>query len=74
MGMRLLWLVALTFTPALELRASIPFGLIEGELPAWVVIAVCIAANIALAPVVWVFLDKGIHLFLRIFSSNKATK
>ncbi len=66
MGMKMLWLIALTFVPTLELRASIPWGLIDDALPAWMVVAGCIVANIALAPIVWVFLDKGIHLFLQV--------
>lgn len=60
------WLVILTLAPTLELRASIPYGLIEGSMPATMVVAICILVNILLAPVVWVFLDKGIHLFLRV--------
>lgn len=66
MVMKLLMLVALTFVPALELRASIPYGLIDGALPAVVVVVACILANILLAPVVWIFLDKGIHFFLKV--------
>jgi len=66
MAMKLLMLVALTFVPALELRASIPYGLIDAALPPALVVTACILANIALAPLVWVFLAKGIDLFLRI--------
>ena len=66
MAMKLFMLVALTFVPALELRASIPYGLIDNALPAALVVVACMLANIALAPVVWIFLDKGIHLFLRV--------
>lgn len=66
MAMKLMLLVGLTFVPALELRASIPWGLIDGTLPPAVVVTACILANIALAPIVWLFLDKGIGLFLRV--------
>jgi uncharacterized membrane protein len=59
------WLVILTLAPTLELRASIPYGLIEGTMSAALVVAICILVNILLAPIVWVFLDKGIHIFLR---------
>ena len=59
------WLVILTLAPTLELRASIPYGLIEGAMPATLVVLICILVNILLAPIVWVFLDKGIHIFLR---------
>jgi len=61
-----LTLVFITFVPAFELRASIPYGFYDTQLsPLWTVV-VCVLANIALAPVVWVFLDKGIHIFLRV--------
>ena len=66
MSNKILALVVLTVVPALELRASIPIGLLDEELEPALVVAVCVLANIALAPLVWVFLDKGIHLFLRI--------
>lgn len=66
MTKKLLALVVLTFVPALELRASIPMGLIDGQLEPALVVGVCMLANFALAPLVWVFLDKGIHLFLRV--------
>ena len=61
-------LAAMTFIPALELRASIPYGLgVYGEMLGTAgVVFVCILANFLLAPVVWIFLDKGIHLLLRI--------
>jgi uncharacterized membrane protein len=61
-----LWLVVLTLAPGLELRASIPYGLLEESLPAGVTIAICILVNIALAPLVWFFMDKCVHLFLHI--------
>jgi len=61
-----LTLVFITFVPAFELRASIPYGFYDTQLgPVWTVV-VCLLANIALAPVVWIFLDKGIHVFLRV--------
>ena len=61
-----LWLVLLTLAPGLELRASIPYGLLENGLPASVTIAICLVVNIALAPLVWVFMDKCVHLFLHV--------
>ncbi|MEE8311876.1 MAG: small multi-drug export protein [Candidatus Binatia bacterium] len=59
---------AMTFIPALELRASIPYGLgvYQATLGPAAIVFVCILANFLLAPVVWIFLDKGIHLLLRI--------
>ena len=60
------WIVILTLAPTLELRASIPYGIINGEFPTWLVVAMCVSVNILLAPIVWVFLDRGIHIFLRV--------
>lgn len=61
-------LVVITFIPAFELRASIPYGFYDPDttLSMAATVFVCVAANIALAPVVWLFLDKGIHIFLRV--------
>lgn len=64
--MGLLWIVLLCFTPTLELRAGIPYAiLVEGMHPVLGGL-VGTAANAALAPVCWFFLDKVMHLFLRI--------
>jgi uncharacterized membrane protein len=76
---KLLWLVLLTFVPALELRWSIPIGLFSGEitipllgtiqgfaLPVLVVFLTCVLANILLGVLVYFFLDKLIFLFLKI--------
>ncbi len=62
----ILFLVLLTMAPTLELRASIPYGLIDAEISWAAVVAICIAANIALAPLVWLFMDKGVGLALKI--------
>lgn len=63
----ILVLIAYTLVPAFELRFSIPYGFYNyGEsLGPVVVVAVCVAANVALAPLVWVFVDRGMHFFLR---------
>ena len=57
-----------TLVPTLELRFSIPYGWIEHRalLGAAGVVAVCVVANVLLAPVVWVFLDRVMQLFLRV--------
>lgn len=62
------YLFALTLIPTLELRYSIPYGWLSyrDELGAPTIVLICLLANIALAPVVWLFMDKVIHLFLRI--------
>ncbi|MBW2984626.1 small multi-drug export protein [Candidatus Woesearchaeota archaeon] len=62
----LLMLVLLTLAPFLELRASIPYGILGTDLHWTTVFLICVIVNILLAPIVYVFLDKFIHLFLRI--------
>lgn len=62
----ILWLVVLTFLPFLELRASIPYGILALKMNWLVVFLICVIANILLGPIVYIFLDKVIHLFLRI--------
>lgn len=61
-------LLAYTFVPALELRFSIPYGLYNYRetLGPGMVVAVCLVANTLLAPLVWVFVDRCMQVFLRI--------
>ena len=61
----LLWVILLTLTPTLELRASIPYAMLVAGWSPWMAAVVGIAANCALAPVVWFFVDRVMHLFLR---------
>ena len=58
--------ILLTFAPSLELRASIPYAILVAHWNAWEAALVCILVNTALAPVVWVFVDRVMHLFLRV--------
>ncbi len=62
-----LLLMAYTLIPALELRFSIPYGIYNyrDSLGVAAVVAVCVLANVVLAPLVWLFVDRGIQLFLR---------
>ncbi len=57
-----------TMIPTLELRYSIPhgFGFYLEDLGPALIVTVCIVANILLAPIVWLLLDKAIPIFLRI--------
>jgi len=59
MLVKILILVGVTFIPALELRASIPLGIFKyGDSMHWAtVVAICVAANIALAFVFYWLLD-----------------
>ncbi|MDP7115766.1 MAG: small multi-drug export protein [Candidatus Woesearchaeota archaeon] len=61
----LIVLILLTLTPALELRASIPYGIIVG-LPWLLVFVVAVVTNIILGVVVYFILDKFMHLLLKI--------
>jgi len=67
----ILILIAITFLPFLELRASIPYGLLNTDLNWSIVFIVCVITNILLGPILYVFLDKFIHLFLKIKWINK---
>ena len=62
----IIYLIILTLLPFLELRASIPYGIFSTNLHWGVVFLVCILVNIALAPLLYIFLNKFIHLFLRV--------
>ena len=57
----LIIIAILTFLPFLELRASIPYGIVLGY-PWWVVFVVCVIINIIIAPLVYFFWNKLIHL------------
>jgi len=76
---KIISLILLTFIPALELRYSIPAGILEGELHLpfgivlqgfgmdWILVFfVCVVTNILLGILVYFFLDKVVHVFLRI--------
>ncbi len=62
----ILELILITLLPFLELRASIPWGIIKQGMSWPLVFTVCVITNIILAPIIYFFLDKIIHLFLRI--------
>jgi len=61
-----LLIVILTFTPFLELRASIPYGIIVAEKPWWLVVAVAVVINIILGPIIYWILENLLHLILKI--------
>jgi uncharacterized membrane protein len=61
----ILILILITLIPTLELRASIPYGILKGDLPWWAVVFVCVVTNIILGPVVYLLLDKGVGLLQR---------
>lgn len=59
-------LILLTLTPFLELRASIPYGVFRTQLSLTVIFLITAVTNIILAPVIYLFLDKVVHIFLKI--------
>ena len=74
---KILILILVTLIPTLELRASIPLGIIGGEVMIFnttlqgfgfnwpLVFLVCVLTNIILGPLVFIILNKFIHYFLR---------
>ena len=59
-------IVVLTFVPALELRASIPVGIVMLGRENWyIATALAVACNIVLGPVVYFILDKFLHILLK---------
>lgn len=67
----ILQIIFITFLPFLELRASIPFGILQLEMGWLNVFLIAVITNAILGIVVYFFLDKVIHLFLRIKSIEK---
>lgn len=65
-GNPVLVLTLLTLIPFLELRASIPYGILVLKLPWWWVFLVCVITNILLGPVLYFLLDNFVHIFLKI--------
>ena len=63
----LLMVIILTFLPTLELRASIPYGILATDLPLFVVVLVAIVVNILLGPLVFLLLDTVVT-FMRKFA------
>lgn len=59
----ILVLIGLTLLPFLELRASIPYGILNTNLNWVTVFLICVIANIILAPIAYFFLDKIVHWF-----------
>ncbi|MEK6969989.1 MAG: small multi-drug export protein [Nanoarchaeota archaeon] len=67
----ILTIIGLTFLPLLELRASIPYGLFNTDLSWVTVFIVAVLANIALGPLLYLFLDRFVHIFLHVKIINK---
>lgn len=62
----LIELILITFLPFLELRASIPYGIFNTNFTVAQVFFICAIANIALAPILYLFVNYVMHIFLKI--------
>lgn len=60
---QILILIGLTLLPFLELRASIPYGILNTDLNWTAVFIICVITNIILAPLIYFLIDKVIHFF-----------
>ncbi len=61
----ILYIILLTLIPTLELRASIPYGILIARLPALEVFAIAVVVNILLGLVLFLFLDSLVKFFTR---------
>lgn len=58
-----LWMILLTFVPALELRASIPYGIFGTDVTWPLVFVLCVAANIVVGWIVFWLMGPVFQLF-----------
>lgn len=80
---KILILILVTLIPTLELRASIPLGILGGKIEFfnltlqgfglnWVLVfLVCVITNIILGPLVYIFLNKFVNHFLKFKLFNR---
>ena len=66
----IVYLILITILPGIELRGSIPIGFAMGYAPLLIFVA-CTIANIALIPLVFMFLDHIFPLFQKVSVVNK---
>lgn len=77
-------LFAITLLPFFELRASIPYGILDVEIVLpfgmtlqglgmiwYLVFIICVISNLVLVPFLWFFVNNIMHIFLRIKIINK---
>jgi uncharacterized membrane protein len=64
-------IIWITFLPFLELRASIPYGILKANLP-WVqVFVICVITNIILGAILYLLIDKIIKIATKIKAIDK---
>lgn len=71
MESQILWIILLTLTPFFELRASIPYGILVAKMQWWWVFLIAVITNAILGPVLYILIDKVLHVFLKIKSLDK---
>jgi len=59
-------LIWITFLPFLELRASIPYGILKANLPWIQVFVICVITNIILGAILYLLIDKIIKIATKI--------
>lgn len=57
------WMFLITFIPALELRASIPYGIFGTDVPWYLVFPVCVVANVLVGMLVFGLMGPVFQLF-----------
>tara|TARA_Y100000296_G_C5143154_1_gene242228 strand:+ start:769 stop:1254 length:486 start_codon:yes stop_codon:yes gene_type:complete len=62
----LAYLYLITALPFLELRASIPYGILALQINWLLVFIICIISNILITPLIWFFVEHVMHFFLKI--------
>jgi uncharacterized membrane protein len=62
----ILMLIGLTLLPFLELRASIPYGILNTNLHWTSVFLICVVSNIILGPIIYLLLDKIVFVATKI--------
>jgi len=70
----LIYLILITFLPFLELRASIPFGILQTDYHWSTVFLICVITNIILGIIIYICLDKFIHIATKIKLIDKIYK
>src|SRR3989344_3511330 len=63
----IIYIILITLIPALELRASIPYGILVAKMNLIEVFIICVLANFVLGIVVYFFMEE----IVKIFTINK---
>ncbi len=61
----ILALIFITLIPLLELRASIPYGILVLKMQWWWVFVICVIANILIGPLLYLLMDLFLKLLLK---------